>query len=172
MATRWTETMDALLKEMVKAAEPMREIAARLGVNRNKAIGRSNRLGLIHPNNNRSRQAEKQERDRQRRQLQWEQAIERARAKEKQKNQSEARRANGNGYAYLKSSKVNGSAVIPVAEANGHEILFSDRTSKQCAFIVGEVKLLETQCCGRPVFRGSWCEGHYRELFTNPKFRA
>jgi hypothetical protein len=48
--TKWTPELDAILRQLLAEREPFSTISKRLGVTRNSAIGRANRLGISSPN--------------------------------------------------------------------------------------------------------------------------
>jgi hypothetical protein len=48
--TQWTPELDATLRQLLAEREPFSTISKRLGVTRNAAIGRANRLGISSPN--------------------------------------------------------------------------------------------------------------------------
>jgi hypothetical protein len=48
--TQWTPELDATLRQLIAEREPFSTISKRLGVTRNSAIGRANRLGISSPN--------------------------------------------------------------------------------------------------------------------------
>lgn len=51
--SEWTRAKDEYLRAAIARGEPHAVISRRLGTTRNATIGRANRLGMVHPYNDR-----------------------------------------------------------------------------------------------------------------------
>jgi hypothetical protein len=138
----WDAESDAFLKTARAEGRSASQIARVLGVTKNAVIGRSDRIGLSQGGD---------------------EALLRNRRRHGQRLGWEARQARG---FKVKAPRPKRAPLFPHRGLPASPLpldpltTFLDRTQTQCAEVMGAVRGLDTQCCGRPVVYRSFCAGH------------